>query len=155
MLQGYADRVTLTYGDRLLAEAEARAHSAMVRRRMLALGVPALLATFASTAGLYRAQLEWIDATGASALRRAGTHALMIASTVTFVCIPLLGAIRSRRIVPAMIALSAGPILTPQLFGPGGWRWWQTLVVVAVCVLVSAAALRRRVARVTGRWAAT
>lgn len=136
--------MTLTHGDRLLAHAEARAARAVRNRRMRALGIPVLLATVASGVSLYRAQHARVVATGASGLRHVGDHALMIAFTFAFVVLPLVGAIRSRRVFPVVVAMVAGPALTPRLFGSGGWRWWQTFVVVAAGALVSASALLRR-----------
>lgn len=136
--------MTLTHGDRLLAHAEARAARAVRNRRMRAVGIPALLATLASVVSLYRAQHARVVATGASGFRHVGGHATMITFTFTFVVLPLVGAIRSRRAFPAVVAIVAGPVLTPRLFGAGGWRWWQTLVVVVASALVSASALVRR-----------
>lgn len=142
----YPDLV-LTHGERLLAAAEARARTVRARRRMLALGAPALLATGAALAALTRTQHARLSADGPHGLAHLGTHIVTIAFGVAFVALPLAGAVRARRALPAVVALLAGPVAMPMLFGGGGWRWWNAVIVAAVCALVSAGAMQRRAAR--------
>jgi MFS family permease len=57
----------------------------------------------------------------------------------------MIGALK-RDPMPSGAALSfvAGPILSPILFGHGGWNWWQSLVVLIVTGLVLLSSLSRR-----------
>ena len=135
----------LTRGEELLLAAEMRARRAIVRRRMTVLGAPVLLAVSASTAGLIGAQHARAVSGGGPPHLLA--HAAAIAFTLALVALPALGAVRARRMLPAVVAIACGPVLTPMLFGPGGWRWWQTALVGVACALVSSAAMRSRAGR--------
>ena len=75
--------------------------------------------------------------TGAGGVRLFFDHVLVLAWTVPFVIIPMIGALK-RDPLPAGAALSfiSGPILSPILLGHGGWKWWQSLVVTIVAGLV-------------------
>jgi hypothetical protein len=64
--------------------------------------------------------------------------------TIAFVVLPMVGALK-RDPLPAGAALAfiSGPILSPILFGHGGWNWWQSLVVILVAGLVLLSTLAR------------
>jgi hypothetical protein len=137
----------LTHGEQLLAAAEARARSARTRRRLLVLAGPALLATLTSSIALTGAQHARLSTVGPHGFRHLAIHVATIAYTLGFVALPLFGAARTSRAVPAVLALLAGPLITPAVFGVGGWRWWETFVVAAVAAVLSSAALQRRASR--------
>ena len=141
----------MTYGEEMLAEAEARAESRMqahsARRRRTRLLLPFLGAALWAMFDLMAARNGRLSAGGAGGIRMLFDHILVIGWTVLFVITPMVGALK-RDPLPSGAALSfiAGPILSPILFGHGGWKWWQSLVVamVAALVLLSTVARRRR-----------
>lgn len=135
-----------TYGEQLLARAEARARNRSARRRRVRLLVPFLVATLWAMADLVAARNARLAAGGTGGLRLMLDHLVVIGWTVAFVIAPMIAALK-REPLPSGAALSvvAGPLVGPLLFGAGGWAWWQSLVVIAIAVLVlmSVAARRR------------
>jgi hypothetical protein len=81
---------------------------------------------------------------GAGGVRLLFDHILVMVWTVAFVILPMVGALK-RDPLPAGAALAfiSGPILSPILFGRGGWNWWQSLVVILVAALVLLSTLAR------------
>ncbi|MCA1829983.1 MAG: hypothetical protein ABR552_08720 [Actinomycetota bacterium] len=133
--------MALTYGEEMLARAEARARarrgarSARKRRRTLLF--PASLATAWATVDTLVGQ----HSRAATALD--GLE--LLAWTVVLVLIPLAVSIRPRRPIPAgaVVAVIAGPLLSPVLFG-AGWSLWQSALVILVCAVVVLGARARR-----------
>jgi hypothetical protein len=129
--------MTMTYGEEMLAQAEARAGKQSVRRRRSRLLVPFLIAALWAMADLMSARNARLTVGGAGGVRLLFDHILVMAWTVVFVILPMIGALK-RDPLPAGAALAfiSGPILSPILFGHGGWKWWQSLVVILVASLV-------------------
>lgn len=142
-----------THGEQMLAEAESRSRRIQTRRRIVLLAAPVLLVTTTSTSALIGEQEARAIGTGASGFGRMALHVLTVIYAVGLVALPAFGAARTRRAIPAMVAFAAGPIITPMLFGSGGWRWWEIFVVGAVSALIATGAMQRRAAR--GALAAT
>lgn len=131
----------------MLAEAESRSRRTQVRRRMVVLGAPSLVVTLTSTIALSGAQSARAALADERGIQLIAIHALTIVYAVAFVALPMLGAARTRRWFPSVLALVAGPISTPSLFGSGGWRPMETVVLAVIAFLISAGALQRRGAR--------
>jgi hypothetical protein len=129
--------MTMTYGEEMLVQAEARARKVSVRRRRSRLLIPFLIAALWAMADLMSARNASLTAGGAGGVRLLFDHILVMGWTAAFVILPMAGALK-RDPLPAgaALALISGPILSPILFGHGGWKWWQSLVVVLVAGLV-------------------
>jgi hypothetical protein len=127
----------MTYGEEMLAQAEARARNHSVRRRRSRLLVPFLIAALWAMVDLISARNARLTAGGAGGMRLLFDHILIIGWTALFVILPMVGALK-RDPLPAGAALAfiSGPILSPILFGQGGWKWWQSLVVILIAGLV-------------------
>ena len=140
--------MALTYGEEMLAEAEAQALTRMrvrsARKRRVRLLLPFLGATLWAMFDLMAARNGRLTAGGAGGIRLLFDHVVVIGWTVLFVIVPMIGALK-RDPLPSGAALSfvAGPILSPLLFGHGGWHWWQSLVVVLVAGLVLMSSVSR------------
>ena len=141
--------MAVTYGEEMLAQAEAqalaRARNQSMRKRRVRLLLPFLGATLWAMFDLMAARNGRLSAGGAGGIRLLFDHVLVMGWTVLFVIAPMIGAIK-RDPLPSGAALSfvAGPILTPLLFGRGGWNWWQSLVVLLAAGLVLLSSLARR-----------
>lgn len=141
--------MAMTYGEEMLAQAEeqavsrARKHSA--RKRRVRLLLPFLGATLWAMFDLIAARNGRLSSGGAGGIRLLFDHVLVMGWTVLLVIAPMIGALK-REPLPSGAALSfvAGPILSPILFGHGGWNWWQSLVVLIVAGLVLLSSLSRR-----------
>ena len=139
----------MTYGEEMLAQAEeqavsrARKHSA--RKRRVRLLLPFLGATLWAMFDLIAARNGRLSSGGAGGIRLLFDHVLVMGWTLLLVIAPMIGALK-REPLPSGAALSfvAGPILSPILFGHGGWNWWQSLVVLIVAGLVLLSSLSRR-----------
>jgi hypothetical protein len=129
--------MVMTYGEQLLAQAEGRARKRSARRRRVRLLVPFLITALWAMADLVAARNARLAAGGAGGFRLLVDHVIVIGWSVAFVVLPMMAALK-RDPLPSGAALSfiAGPILSPILFGNGGWNWWQTLVVTVVAGLV-------------------
>ncbi|MGZ4141775.1 MAG: hypothetical protein ACXVQY_04625 [Actinomycetota bacterium] len=135
-----------TYGEQMLARAEARARNRSVRRRRVRLLVPFLVATIWAMLDLVAARNARLSGGGAGGLRLLVDYVIVIGWTIAFVIGPMVGALK-RDPLPsgAALAVLSGPILSPILFGSGGWTWWQSLVVIAIaCVVLLSVRARRR-----------
>lgn len=148
MLSGPAatiEPMTITYGEQMLHQAEARAARKTARKRRTTLLAPAAAATLWALADNLAARNARLDAIGAGAFRHIVDNALPLLWVLLFVMLPLMAALKLEPLpLGAALALVAGPIMSPLLFGPGGWNWWQKTVVVLVCALVLTAANARR-----------
>ena len=140
--------MAVTYGEEMLAQAEAEALTRMrlrsARRRRVRLLLPFLGATVWAMLDLVAARNGRLSAGGAGGIRLLFDHVLVMGWTVLFVIAPMIGALK-RDPMPSGAALSfvAGPIISPLLFGHGGWNWWQSLVVLLVAGLVLLSGLSR------------
>ena len=131
----------------MLRRAEARTSRHTARKRRTMLLAPACIATVWALADQLTARNARLDAIGAGAFRQMIDNAEPILWTVLFVLLPLAGALKIEPLPSgAALALVAGPIMSPALFGPGGWNFWQQTVVIVVCVLTLAATVARRTA---------
>ncbi len=138
--------MAVTYGDEMLARAESVHRTAAARRRRLTLMGPATAATLWALADLVAARHARLTEIDAGFVRHVIDHGAPIIWTIAFVALPLIAALK-RDPIPAGAALGflAGPALSPALFGPGGWKWWQIATVIWVVVVVfSAVTLRPR-----------
>ena len=139
------ESMVTTYGEEMLAEAEARTRKQSARKRRTRLLLPFLAATLWAMFDLMAARNGRLTAGGAGGIRLLFDHILVIGWTVLFVIVPMVGALK-REALPSGAALSfvAGPILSPVLFGHGGWKWWQSLIVLLVAALVLLSTRTRR-----------
>jgi hypothetical protein len=135
---------TLTYGEQLLANAEARVRRRSARRRTVRLLFPFLGAALWAIADLGVARGARLTIGGAGGFRVFYDHVMIGAWGLAFVIAPMVAALK-RQPLPSGAALSvaAGPLAMPFLFGAGGWKWWQTIVVVLVGILVIASSRLR------------
>ena len=135
----------MTYGEEQLAEAEERARKQSARKRRTRLLLPFLAATLWSMFDLVAARNGRLVAGGAGGIRLLFDHVLVIGWTLLFVIIPMAGSLKRDQLPSgAALAVIAGPVLSPLLFGHGGWKWWQTIVVVLVAGLVLLSTRARR-----------
>ena len=133
-----------THGERLLAQAEARVKARGARRRQLLLLTPSSAVILWALADLVAARHSRSLMMHAAVLRHIADHAQVVAWTIFLVVIPLAIAVK-RDGVPggAALTLLAGPIATPLVFGPGGWKAWQILIVGSACAIRRAGARAR------------
>lgn len=145
---GYAGHVGATYGEQVLRQAERRARAVSARRRGLTLLMPGAVAALWALADLVAARHARLVSLDVSVLRHVVDHAEPILWTVLFSFLPLLASVKPEPLPSgAALALAAGPVLSPTLFGSGGWKPWQIAVVAAIAVLVLGAALQRALDR--------
>ncbi|MFA5892040.1 MAG: hypothetical protein WDA27_13990 [Actinomycetota bacterium] len=137
-----------THGERLLAQAEARAKARGERKRRSLLLAPATAATLWALADLVAARHSRLSMLHAGVLRYVFDHTQVIAWTIALVVVPLAISVK-RHPIPggAALTLLAGPIATPLVFGHGGWKAWQTGIVILACTLILAGARARARAR--------
>jgi hypothetical protein len=130
-----------TYGEQLLAHAEARANLRAARRRIGRLFVPFLIVVIWATLDLLSARS--VRLAGAGAFHRLFDHVVVVGWTAAFVIAPMAAALK-RDPMPSGAALSfiAGPIVSPLLFG-SGWAFWQSAVVAIVASLTLLSARAR------------
>lgn len=136
--------MAVTYGEAVLARAETAHRAAAARRRRLALMAPGSAAVLWALADLVAARHARLLDIDAGFFRHVVDHGAPIVWTIAFVAAPLIAALK-RDPLPAGAALAflAGPALSPGLFGPGGWKWWQIAAVTWVAVAVFSAAILR------------
>lgn len=128
----------------MLAQAESRLRFKAARRRRLVLLGPTTFAIFWALADLVAARHARLTELHAGFLRHAVDHGEVIGWTLLFVLAPIALAIKPEPLTSgAALSLAAGPILSPILFGSGGWKWWQVLLVALVDLLILAAARTR------------
>jgi hypothetical protein len=133
-----------TYGEQMLRRAEAKVRARAARRRRITLLVPATFATLWSLADLLGARHARLAAIDAGMFRTGIDHLEPIVWTFAFVIVPILLAIKPNPTPQgAALALVAGPVLTPIVFGPGGWHLWQDAILFAVCAMILLAARAR------------
>lgn len=130
-----------TYGERLLAEIEERARRRRQLRRLALVFGPAAVATGLAT--LRTVSLRSADLAADGLGRTVLDAAAVVGYALVFVIVPLYAAVgEGLHARAAAIALVAGPLAMPLLFGPG-WRWWQQALAAAACMLVIAARYSR------------
>lgn len=137
----------MTYGERLLAGIEGKRRRKMAKRRAFTLLAPSLIAAGWSTAALSIARNQRLAEDGAGFLRQVVDPLLPILWTMLFVLLPLWWSLKPDPLpAGAGLAFMAGPVMTPILFGAGGWQPWQIalLAIVTWLVLGAAAARARR-----------
>ncbi|MCA1832705.1 MAG: hypothetical protein ABR548_05255 [Actinomycetota bacterium] len=142
--------MSMTLGERKLAKAEFRA---MRRRRALAL-LPGVAVIFWSLADLVAARGARLSALNLGFIRHVLDGVQPIAWTLLLVVVPYLLAVKPRpKRSGAVLALFTGPVLTPILFGSGGWRLWQIGVLAALVLWIEGQdqprVVRRRPVEVT------
>src|SRR5437870_397993 len=127
----------LTYGEQLLAQAaEIRRRGALRRRRLLLL-CPMIAITCWSLADLVAARGPRLHPIHSGGLRVLFAHSEPIIWTVLFVMVPLAYSVKPYPL-PSGAALSfiAGPVMSPFLFGAGGWHAWQLAIITLFTILV-------------------
>jgi hypothetical protein len=134
----------ITYGERMLLEAERKARARSAKRRRLTLLAPTALVTFWSLADLVAARSARLSSLDAAFLHRIFDHTEVVAWTFAFVMLPLMMAVKPDPLPSgALLAFFAGPVLTPLLFGPGGWKLWQGTALTVIAALILAAHYER------------
>lgn len=120
------------YGERLLAGLEFRA----ARRRRFVLLLPATAVAFWAIADLAAARHGRLVAQDAGAMRQWADHLALGLWTLALVVGGMATALKPRRVpAGALVAILAGPILTPIIFrGGGGWHPWQTVLFVLLAL---------------------
>lgn len=132
----------------MLAQAERQAHRRLAKRRVLTLFVPGAVTSLWAMLDLLGARADRMEAAGAGFFAVAFGSLLVIAWTVLFVVLPLYGAVKADPLPSgAALAFAAGPVLSPMLFGAGGWKVWQIVVLFAICGSVLGAIVERARAR--------
>jgi hypothetical protein len=140
--------MAVTYGEQLLARAESTVRRQSARRRAARLLVPFLIASLWAIADLSAARGARLQIGGSGSFRVAFDHGIVVAWGLAFVVTPMIAALKREPLTSgAVLSLIAGPIATPLLFGAGGWKWWQSLVVFLVAGLVIGSSRARRRAR--------
>ena len=140
--------MVMTYGEEMLAQAEEHSRKQSARKRRVKLLVPFIIAALWATADLMAARNARLTHNGAGGLRLLFDHVLVILWSGAFVIMPMIGALKKDPLPSgAALSFAAGPVLSPILFGHGGWKWWQSLVVtlVALLVLLSSRARARQI----------
>lgn len=129
----------MTYGERMLGRLDFK----LARRRRLVLLVPAAILAVWASADLGAARHGRLDVQGAGLLRHVADHAALAAWTLLVVG-AFATALKPRRAPgAALVAILAGPVLTPVIFrGGGGWHAWQ--IGFFLLVTLPALAPRRR-----------
>ncbi len=136
---------TLTYGEQMLANAERKTRARAARRRRLTLLVPATAVSLWALADLVAARSARLSAMHAGLGHHLVDHVEVIVWTIAFVVIPIAMSLKPDPIPSgALLAFFAGPILTPVLFGPGGWKLWQGAILTLIAALILAAHYERQ-----------
>jgi hypothetical protein len=123
----------MTVGERKLARAEFRAAR---RRRTLTLfpGATIILWALADLVGARNARLSALKF---GFIRHITDNMQPIAWTILLVLVPYLLAVKPKpKRSGAVLALFTGPVLTPLLFGSGGWRLWQIGALAALVLWI-------------------
>lgn len=123
----------LTYGERRLRKAEFRA----ARRRRAATLLPGVAVIFWSLADLVAARHHRVIELNAGFLDHLTDHIQPIGWTVLIVLLPFLVAMKPKpKRSGSVLALFTGPVLTPLIFGSGGWRLWQIALLAALVLWI-------------------
>ncbi len=113
------------------------------RRRALVLA-GSLSVTFWALADLVAARHRSLSDVGASFLEHLGDYVQPVAWTLALVVTPLLVSVKPRpRRAGAILALLTGPVLTPLVFGAGGWHLWQIGLLGAIALWIESEDQRR------------
>lgn len=137
-----------TYGEKLLEQAERQKRAGKARKRLVRVLVPASVVIVWAMLDLLSARNARLDDIDAGFVRTVLDHGQVIAWTILFVLVPFGAALKpDPMIAGAALAWFAGPIVTPLLFGPGGWKLWQILLMTLFTALVLSAHRERRAAR--------
>lgn len=95
------------------------------RRRALALLIGSPI-VFWALANLVAARHERLGIIRAGFFRHVADHAQPVAWTLLLVLVPMLLAVKPKpKRSGAVFAMFTGPVISPLLFGAGGWRLWQ------------------------------
>lgn len=136
--------MAMTYGEEVLAQAEAALRAEGARRRTVLLLTPTLIAISWALSDLIAARHARLVEAGIGPVGMFVDHIVPIAWTIGLVLLPMVWAIRSSQLpAGAFLALLAGPMMSTALFGPGGWKWWQLLIVTGASALVITAGVAR------------
>lgn len=138
-----------TYGEQLLAQAEGKRRVKAARRRLVRVFAPSAVVIIWAMLDLLSGRGARLDEIEAGAIRTFFDHIQVIGWTTLFVLLPLAGALKPEPLPSgAALAWFAGPVLSPVLFGAGGWTKWQmafmTLIVAMILVGQRVRALHRR-----------
>jgi hypothetical protein len=88
--------------------------------------LPGISVVLWSLADLVAARLSRLSAANAGLIAHVVDHVQPIVWTLLLVLVPYLLALKPRpKRSGAVLAMFTGPVLTPLLFGAGGWRLWQ------------------------------
>jgi hypothetical protein len=130
----------MTYGEQMLANAERKIRARAAKRRRLTLLIPSVLASLWALIDLVVARSDRLGVVHAGFFRHVVDHGEVIVWTIAFVIVPIAMSVKPDPIpAGALLAFFAGPVLTPLLFGSGGWKLWQSAIVTVIAALILAA----------------
>ena len=134
----------MTYGEEVLAQAEATIRAQSARRRTMLLLTPTVATILWALSDLIAARHARLIEAGVGPAGQFIDHITPIVWTIGLVLLPMISAIRHSELpAGAFLAFLAGPMMSTALFGPGGWKWWQLLVVTGASALVVSAGVAR------------
>lgn len=125
--------MTTMQRERALARAEFRAAR---RRRALTL-LPGAAVILWALADLVASRFARLSDVQGGFFRHVADHIQPVAWTLAAVLVPYLVALKPRpKRTGAVIALFTGPVLSPLLFGAGGWRLWQIAALAGLVLWI-------------------
>ncbi len=117
--------------------AASRAEFRAVRRRRAMTLLPGTAVILWSLANLEAARYERLAAVHAGFFGHLVDHVQPIVWTLLLVQVPFMLAVKPRpKRSGAVLAMFTGPVLTPLLFGAGGWRLWQIAVFAGLVLWI-------------------
>jgi len=117
--------------------AQSRAEFRAARRRRALTLLPGAAVILWSLSDLVAARAGRASAAKLGLLGHLVDHVQPIAWTLLVVLVPFLVALKPKpKRSGAVLAMFTGPVLTPLLFGAGGWRLWQIGVFAALVLWI-------------------
>lgn len=105
---------------------QSRAEFRAARRKRALILLPGTAVVMWSLANLVAARHGRLSALEAGFVKHVIDHALPVLWTLFLVQVPFLLSLKPKpKRSGAVLAMFTGPVLTPLVFGAGGWRLWQ------------------------------
>jgi hypothetical protein len=113
------------------------------RKRAMTL-LPGTAIILWSLADLVAARHARLAAAKAGLIHQAFDHVQPIVWTLLVVLVPYLVSVKPKpKRSGALLAMFTGPVLTPLLFGAGGWRLWQILAFAGLVLWIESGDQKR------------